>query len=317
MHKGRPLIIDSGTCNYGRREYSTYYRQSVAHNVVLFDGDDGHGLRYIGADATGPMAHIAQRFYRHFLWIGDVILIFDDIATHYDVRLDWLLHTKGEAKQEGASLIVQNQEASVLVSSLYPSDVKLEQRQGMAPGDPDQRVPYHAFVFGTRNGRQRAITAIDLNPAQRTRVECRAHDQYLEVVIQEPGETHRVYFDLRSIDGPYNMSSTISIGSWTTDAYLLALSHSDAEMDSREGISRFFLLDGSFLRHQESSVMESLSKASCLWNPRKPEVYTQSQRRLNLGLYLRDPTVQVRWNGVNAQGRYDQSSGLFHLRSFA
>ena len=35
---GMPLIIDSGTCSYSRPEYSTYYRQSRAHNVILFDG---------------------------------------------------------------------------------------------------------------------------------------------------------------------------------------------------------------------------------------------------------------------------------------
>ena len=33
------MIIDSGTCSYSRPEYSSYYRQSKAHNVVLIDGE--------------------------------------------------------------------------------------------------------------------------------------------------------------------------------------------------------------------------------------------------------------------------------------
>jgi oligo-alginate lyase len=77
-HEGKPVIIDSGTCSYSRPEYSSYYRQSKAHNVVLIDGQaqnpedcsrgdrgvvtpgrlpdllDLAGLRYVFADATGP-----------------------------------------------------------------------------------------------------------------------------------------------------------------------------------------------------------------------------------------------------------------------
>jgi hypothetical protein len=35
FHAGRPLIIDSGNCSYGRPEYVDYYCQSQAHNVLL------------------------------------------------------------------------------------------------------------------------------------------------------------------------------------------------------------------------------------------------------------------------------------------
>ena len=72
--QGVPLIIDSGTCAYARKEYSNYYCQSRAHNVILFDCSgqpkedihigckfpghmhdlvDGLGLKYVYADATG------------------------------------------------------------------------------------------------------------------------------------------------------------------------------------------------------------------------------------------------------------------------
>jgi oligo-alginate lyase len=101
--QGVPLVIDSGTCAYGRKEYSSYYCQSRAHNVILFDGSgqpkedmqfgckfpghlhgliDGLGLKYVYADATGPMARWFSRNYRHWLWSGDVILIIDDVSAH-------------------------------------------------------------------------------------------------------------------------------------------------------------------------------------------------------------------------------------------
>ena len=91
FHGGKPLIIDSGNCSYSRPEYSSYGRQSEAHNVVLIDGDaqnpeaysrgdrgvampgslhhllDSADLKYVLADATGPTSWTFSRNYRHFL----------------------------------------------------------------------------------------------------------------------------------------------------------------------------------------------------------------------------------------------------------
>jgi hypothetical protein len=69
--------------------------------------------------------------------------------------------------------------------------------------------------------------------------------------------------------GAYNMSSTISIDEWNTDAYLLSITHQRNATASPVSVSRFFVLDASFLRHRQSSVMKSLSKVSCLWNPQR------------------------------------------------
>jgi len=113
FHHGVPLIIDSGNCSYSRREYTSYYRHSKAHNVILTDGHaqnpedcgngdrgtvtpgrvprlmDAAGLKYVFADATGPTSWKFSRNYRHFLWLGDVILIFDDVRTHEKGQLEW------------------------------------------------------------------------------------------------------------------------------------------------------------------------------------------------------------------------------------
>lgn len=307
MHKGRPLIIDSGTCNYARREYSTYYRQSIAHNVLLFDGKgqatdqidigakfrgsilnwfDGLGMRYVGADATGPVADIATRHYRHFLWLGDALLIIDDIATLRDVRLDWLLHTDGNTQQDGAqSLHLQNDAATARFTLLHPPGVTMEERDGLAPEHPDQHIPYQSFVLHTRDRRQRVVGMLDLNPAAPPITEMREHAEYLDITVESPTETHHVYLNLRSIDGAYNMSSTISIDDWSTDAYLLSITHQRNAAASPASVPRFFVLDKSFLRHHQSSVMESLSKVSCLWG-QSPQmtVFTQGQSKLHVAV---------------------------------
>lgn len=119
-HDGMPLLIDSGACSYGKPEYMRYYCQSQAHNVVLFNGmgqpsDDlyrgvqqpgslHHLLtlgdwKYVYADATGPMSRHFARNYRHFLWLGPVILIYDDVRSHEAGTFQWLLHYGGTLVQ--------------------------------------------------------------------------------------------------------------------------------------------------------------------------------------------------------------------------
>jgi hypothetical protein len=82
-------------------------------------------------------------------------------------------------------------------------------------------------------------------------------------------------------------------------------------------VSRFFVLDGSFLRHRGASVFESLSKASCLWSSSpNAAVYTQSQRKSNLAIYCKDRPASVQWNGTRIPSAYEVESHLLRLRSF-
>ena len=132
FHNGKPLLIDSGNCSYSRREYTSYYRHSKAHNVILFDGegqnpeDVGHGdrgvvqpgrilhrmdsagIKYALADNTGPTAWKCSRNYRHFLWIDDVILIVDDIRTHEPAQMEGLCSSILDAQYFGIPIIATN-----------------------------------------------------------------------------------------------------------------------------------------------------------------------------------------------------------------
>lgn len=113
--KGKQEIYDSGNCSYGNPIYVNYYCASPAHNVVLFNGKgqdimDIHtharckgqlynfvnepGFKYIAADATGPMGRYFRRHLRHFLWLDGFILIYDDLETYEEGKVNFLLHAE-------------------------------------------------------------------------------------------------------------------------------------------------------------------------------------------------------------------------------
>ena len=78
-----------------------FHDRGVKFRGQLHDMIDGLGLRYVYADATGPMARYFSRNYRHWLWLDGVILVIDDILAYEEGRFDWLLHYAGEARVDG------------------------------------------------------------------------------------------------------------------------------------------------------------------------------------------------------------------------
>lgn len=114
---GNYEIYDSGAPkNYSTPSYQQYYVQSIAHNTVLFDGKgqdyrdnykdharipgklssfkDENGYKYVLADCTGPMSRWYRKHQRHFLWLDDFILIYDDIECYEKGECNFLLHAE-------------------------------------------------------------------------------------------------------------------------------------------------------------------------------------------------------------------------------
>jgi len=116
--KGVPQIYDCMTIDYSDPLYIGYYVESVAHNVLLFEGKgqdvrdnyvnhvkmrgklynyvDEDGFRYIVADGTGPMSRYFRKHHRHFLWVDKFILIYDDVECYEKGEVNFLLHAKEE-----------------------------------------------------------------------------------------------------------------------------------------------------------------------------------------------------------------------------
>ena len=325
---GMPLIIDSGTCAYDLPEYHSYYCQSRAHNVILFNGAgqppedivvggkfpgrmhsliDGLGLKYVCADATGPMARWFSRNYRHWIWSGDVILIIDDVCAQTAGQMDWLLHFGGKYKSSGdGAVALKNGRAEAVVKMVYPS-ATIREDTGLADHNPSKQVPYLVFSpDGPMQSRQ-FITAICLNPNSVPKFEVLEDQKYLGIRMQTSDAVEELYLDLRAVRSPGTIA--LQVGDWVTDGYLLHMKRANLN----DQPVRFFLGDGSYLRYQGRSVIESLSKVTACWAPGEPLKIFSDKTSGPIQISAQAAPRSVEWNNRAVTGRYDDHSKLLSL----
>lgn len=333
FHKGEPLIIDSGTCAYNRPEYGTYYRQSKAHNVILFDGSgqprndifngckfpghmhslvDGLGLKYAFADATGPMARWFSRNYRHWLWSGDVILVIDDVRAHTSGRMDWLLHFAGEYQpRSDGGVLLRKGAAEAVVRMLYPPN-QIREQLGLADHHPDKKVPFLIFSPETPAPSRQFISVICLNPQAVPAFEVLEGKDYIGARVRTPDSVEEFYLDLRAINSPGTID--LRLGDWTTDGYLLHFKR--AASDNSE-MQRLFLANGSYLRRGGRSFIESLSKLTACWSPGDSLELFSDEASPSVQLGAEHPPKSVTWNGRSLPVQYDPERRLVSCKRAA
>jgi hypothetical protein len=326
FHAGSPLLIDSGTCSYDRPEYRDYYRDSHAHNVVLFNGhgqpeEDVHergakfpgrihslidclGLKYVYADATGPMSPHLRRNYRHWLWTDGVIVVFDDLLAHEPGRFDWLLHYDGEAKRQGSQIEVTNGRARTTVKMLYPRKHVVREERGLVDGRPDAARPYLALANEVPSIVQKFIVAIVPQPVDATaplpEVEFVESPGVLGVRVQSKSRITDIHFNLHSDGRRMHRNSIVSIAGWETDAYMLAFTRpsEEAAMATPQNVTRYFVGAGSFLRYDGQVVLDSLTKLTAVFQPGKEmKVQLNGQPLNDVRLWSASPVSSLRING--------------------
>lgn len=353
-HKGKYLLIDSGNSSYGNPLYTNYYCQSEAHNVVLFNGEgqsrkdpyfgsvnhgslhnlvNGDNLKYILANATGPYSHILDRNYRSFLWVGDVILVIDDLLAREPGKFEWLLHYNGESKRHGLDLSVKQDDAEALVRPLYPETfpdgglphdfpekMRLEERWGYEDHHPENRVPYWSVSHFQDTDRTKFITAIilkdDENKDNLSQVERFEGKDFLGVRITQNGEVTEVYFNQLADGRIKHRNSVITMNGWETDAYLMALTFKEgADLSKAENISNVFVTHGSYLRRNEQVLLHALSKYTALVEDfnQAPKLVFQGQQGANFKLYSRSSSPLI-INGEKVKGEYNSSLKLMHVK---
>jgi len=320
FHNGKPLIIDSGNCSYSRREYTSYYRHSKAHNVVLFDGQaqlpedcgnggdrgvvhpgevlhmmDLDGIKYALADATGPTSWKCSRNYRHFLWIDDVILIIDDIRTHKPETLEWLLHYQGEARENNGNIILSNgPESKAVVIPLYPKDMRILKKKGLKDHDPDTEVEYLAFSPREKNRSMKFITAIlpleKSGSAPDIDLQLLEGDEMLGVRMTHGDKITEVFLNLQADGRKMHRNSNNIIQGWDTDAFLFGTTRSTQAPDTPDAIERGFIICGSYLRKNNISLLDSLSKVYSVFSKHSGEldVILQGQPIINCEIRSKD-----------------------------
>ncbi|PJJ08400.1 uncharacterized protein DUF4962 [Flavobacterium sp. 1] len=350
FHKGKYLIIDSGNSSYGRPEYTEYYCQSEAHNVALFDGkaqsrkdpyfgikNEGHlynlletdKMKYIFSDASGPTSQWFSRNYRHFLWVGDVILVLDDLESYTPGKFEWLLHYNGVSKRNGLDLSIKDGDAEVLVRPLYPETfpdgglphdfpekMRLEEKSGLKDHEPDVKQPYWSISHFQETNRTKFISAITLksdeNKDKLPVIERFEGKDFLGIRITQNGETTEIYLNLLA-DGRIKHRNSLNImNGWDTDAYLMALTFPEGTDSSNpKNIKRLFMSDGSYLRKEGKPLIHALSKFFTIvdFDAKSPTLQFQGQDGATVSL-ASENTNAVIVNGKATDVDYNSETKL-------
>ena len=294
-HHGQTLLADSGHSGYATPEYDGYFRQSIAHNVVTIDGKaeppgdlydgshfpgvldhliDAPGFRYVWADATGPTSRYFQRNYRNLLWIGDTILVIDDVRSWDIGQFEWLLHYQGAAKRSGQTIRITQGAAAVDVRPLfpttlpdgglptdYPEDIRLVEHQGLQDGTTSVTVPYLGLQPSGKGDREKFLVAIQPVEPGRTpsRVERLEGLNWIGVRITGNGRVTELYLNLLADGRRRHRNANATLGGFDTDAYLLGLSWRETG-GSRTAPDQLFVADGSYVRRDGTVLLDSLSK---------------------------------------------------------
>ncbi|MCX6215786.1 heparinase II/III family protein [Spirosoma sp.] len=314
-HKGENLLIDGGDVGYGNPEYSSYFVTSRAHNVLMFNGAaqdtrdqysavknpgqlynliDGGTLKYILADATGPTARNFLRNYRNFLWIGNVILIIDDVKTYEIGSFDYLLHYADKAVKRGPDFEITKDSAAILFRPLYPEmlplgyphdlpeKMKFRTEYGLKDRTTNVQIPYYVLSPPEKTDRTKFVNAIVLLDETNQRVQTATGSSgasgavgrsnlpvietfegtnYIGVRITQNGQVTEVFMNLLADGRLMHRNANAVINGWETDAYIAAVSFPvGADRQDLTKLSSVFIGNGSYLRRNGKPLVSSLSK---------------------------------------------------------
>jgi hypothetical protein len=348
FYRGKDLLGEGGHSGYGTEEYDGYFRQSVAHNIMTFNGRaensedtyfgskfpgtmshllDAGDLRYVLADATGPTSRNFIRNYRSFLWIGDAIFIIDDVKSFEPGQFEFLLHPNYAATtaRNGLDLRIVMGDSSLIVRPLFPetfpngglpTDYPEKMRLVTKPGFKPDRSPatYYAFQPTELSRRTKFITA--LLPVQEgrplPRIERLKGLDYIGFRVHQNGTVTDIYMNLLA-DGSirHRNANLVMSNGWETDSYLLGLTYPEgANPSDPDAIARYMFVDGSYLRREDKVVFDSLSKVY-MTVAKKAEgldVLLQGQPVINAYVRSAQAPGPVRLNGNRIDPQYDEKS---------
>ena len=355
FHNGKNLIIDSGNSSYGNPLYTEYYCQSEAHNVVLFNGEgqnrkdpyfgvanpgslhnliEGNNFKYLLANATGPYSQILARNYRNFIWVGDVILVIDDLLAHKPGKFEWLLHYNGKSKRKDHDLSIKENNAEVLVRPLYPEtfpsgglphdfpeQMRLEEKLGYKGHNTENKEPYWSISHFEETARTKFVSAIILKSEENKDdlpvIKRFEGKDFLGVSITQNGETTEVYLNLLADGRLKHRNSVINMNGWETDAYLTVLKFKETANTSKyNNIEELFIGHGSYLRRDGQTLIHSLSKYTALVEDfnGNSKVNFQGQPNTTLSLYNSKRKSFFELNKTNKKGNYNVSEKLIQLK---
>ncbi|MGH7957186.1 MAG: hypothetical protein ACREH8_09250, partial [Opitutaceae bacterium] len=281
---------------------------------------DGLGVKYVYADAAGPMARHLTRDFRHWLWLDGVILVFDDLLAHEAGRFDWLLHYAGSAQRTGSTIDVVNGAARAQVKMLFPENPEIREENGLNHNEPDVPVKFLACSNRTPAREQKFITVVTPVPRDgATRlptVELLRETNALGVRVRRQNQITDVYLNLQADGRRMHLNSNNTIAGWETDAYLFALTRpAAAGSASMENVTRYFVSAGSYLRRGGRVVLDSVSKVDALFRPgAEIDLHLNGQDTIDLAISADAKPARVNINGKPTSFRYTPDEKLARCR---
>ncbi len=287
--KGVEFFIDPGTTEYSSPLHRSYFKTSLAHNIVLHDGrgqqddlDDlgtkfmgriashlfAPGYKYVLADATGPWEGIYRRFYRHLLWLGDVVVMVDDLMAWREGDWTALFHHAGEADVRGGGFTVRNGGLSLEASFVDPLPVAVESvvgyRSGMLPDEfkysyKVEEQPYLAARYARSGVRQKIITLFELPGVQRGELQRLKGEHYSGLRLFHASGTIEVLCNHRADGSVMHLNSDLAMEGIVTDGFLAVIERGgDGEIKSAG------LHNASYLKAWGRTLFSSLLKCDAL-----------------------------------------------------
>ena len=348
FHNGESIIKDAGNSWYGSDEYSKYFCQSEAHNVVLFNGKaqpkeqeyncspikgqlsqlmDAGTIKYIQANAVGPTSAKFSRNFRHFIWLGKVILIIDDVKAYETGKFQWLLHPGGVSKKIGGDISIVQNKSAVLVRPLFPETLvqtgwehdfpeKMKLAEVIAPKARDESHPtetYYSIGYPQDVKQTKFITAIILKDSVNDKnlplIE-RLHNETMNgVKITQDGMTTELYLNLLADGHIMHLNSINTFNGWETDAYLLGITYPAGKKEvTSNDVSDYFMAYGSYIRKNGQTICSSLSKLYMIAQKKGDnlDMILQGQPLLNASFYSEKKPVTFKLNHKEVMPSFNQ-----------
>jgi hypothetical protein len=314
----------------------------------LYNLMDVGNFKYLLADATGPTSQYFLRNYRNFVWVGNVILVIDDVKAYESGKFEWLLHFNNDAKKKGIDLEITNDSASVLVRPLFPETLpngyphdfpekmRLEERTGVKDHDPKSTVTYYSIFPPEQYKQTKLINAIILlddnnkaitGPALSAmasakelrmnlpQIEKLEGSGWIGVRIKQAGKVTDVYCNLQADGRLMHRNSHNIINGWETDAYLLAFTYPEkGDAGNADHITEYFISNGSYLRKDSKVVLHSLSKVfmhARIGN--EAEVLLQGQPLIHAMLGMNAKPSVVVLNNKKVKTNYNEKQKMLVL----
>lgn len=288
--RGVEFFSDPGTTEYSSPLHASYFKSSRAHNVTLHDGkgqrddlDDlgtrsmgrigtrllAPGYKYLLADATGPWEGVYRRYYRHVLWLGDVVILVDDLMAWTEGAWTSLFHYEGQAEPTPTGFVVRNQGLELAAHVIAAGPLVVEGARGYASrmvSDPFKNLytitdqPYLQVRLPADGVRQKIMTVFVLPGSGVEQVEPMRANHLTGVRIRDGRGEWEVVCNHRADGSVMHLNSDLTHGPLRTDAFLAAL-----HRDPAGGLDAAALHNGSYLHLEERVLYSALLKSDALW----------------------------------------------------